>query len=166
MLIRRAFRFADGAEAARGLLLTFEGQRLTSIKNANNQRDLGYVRMDPVLLDRLSGEEIEDRILLRINEVPKEFIDTLLTVEDRDFYQHGGVSPLSIGRAFFANLKAGVITSYSIHYTKLYDVAWLGGRVVGASGRLCLTAHFAIQVRNMGKNGTPLGSNLVVMAAL
>ncbi len=107
VLIRRAFNFADGAEAARGLLLSFDGQRLTGIKNANNQRDLGYVRMDPVLLDRLSGEEIEDRILLRIEEVPKLFIDTLLTVEDRDFYQHGGVSPLSIGRAFFANLKAG-----------------------------------------------------------
>ena len=107
VLIRRPFRFADGSETARPLLLTFDGQRLTRIQNADNQRDLGYVRMDPVLLDRLSGEEVEDRLLLRLDEVPQQFIDTLLTVEDRDFYQHGGVSLLSIGRAFFANLRAG-----------------------------------------------------------
>lgn len=31
----------------------------------------------------------------------------LLLVEDRDFYSHGGVSILSIGRAFLANLRAG-----------------------------------------------------------
>ena len=107
VLIRRAFKFADGNEQARPLLLTFEGQRLKRIQNADTQKDLGYVRMDPVLLDRLTGEEIEDRLLLRLDEVPQSFIDTLLTVEDRDFYHHGGVSLLSIGRAFFANLKAG-----------------------------------------------------------
>ncbi len=107
VLIRRPFKFADGNELARPLLLTFNGQRLQRIQNADSQRDLGYVRMDPVLLDRLSAEEIEDRLLLRLDEVPQSFIDTLLTVEDREFYHHGGVSLLSIGRAFFANLKAG-----------------------------------------------------------
>ena len=107
VLIRRPFKFADGSEGARPLLLTFSGQRLQSIKNADNQKSLGYVRMDPVLLDRLSAEEIEDRLMLRLDEVPQSFVDTLLTVEDREFYNHGGVSLLSIGRAFFANLRAG-----------------------------------------------------------
>ena len=107
VVIRRSFNFADGTEKARPLLLTFSGQRLANIKNADNQRELGYIRMDPVLLDRLSGEEIEDRILLRINQVPQSFANMLLQVEDRDFYNHGGVSLLSIGRAFLANLRAG-----------------------------------------------------------
>lgn len=107
ILIRRAFGFADAQESTRPLLLTFEGQRLKRIQNADNQKDLGYARMDPVLLDRMSGEGLEDRMMLRLDEVPQRFIDTLLLVEDRDFYNHGGVSLLSIGRAFFANLKAG-----------------------------------------------------------
>ncbi|GAM67246.1 multimodular transpeptidase-transglycosylase [Vibrio sp. JCM 19236] len=34
-------------------------------------------------------------------------VDALLTTEDRDFYQHDGVSLTAIGRAFVANLKAG-----------------------------------------------------------
>ena len=107
LVIRRSFDFADGAEKTRPLLLSFSGQRLASIQNADNQHELAYVRMDPVLLDRLSGDEIEDRILLRINQVPQTFVNMLLLVEDRDFYNHGGVSILSIGRAFLANLRAG-----------------------------------------------------------
>ncbi len=107
LVIRRSFDFADGAEKTRPLLLSFSGQRLASIQSADNQHELAYVRMDPVLLDRLSGDEIEDRILLRINQVPQTFVNMLLLVEDRDFYSHGGVSILSIGRAFLANLRAG-----------------------------------------------------------
>ncbi|MCD8547428.1 MAG: penicillin-binding protein 1B [Aeromonadaceae bacterium] len=107
VVIRRGFHFYDGEEPARPLILTFSGQRLTKLQNADNRRELGYVRMDPVLLDRMSAEQVEDRLLLRLNEVPQLFIDTLLTVEDRDFYDHGGVSLLSIGRAFWANLRAG-----------------------------------------------------------
>lgn len=34
-------------------------------------------------------------------------IDALLTTEDRDFYQHDGVEPLSIARALLANIRAG-----------------------------------------------------------
>ncbi|MFP3354660.1 transglycosylase domain-containing protein, partial [Pseudoalteromonas sp. SIMBA_153] len=39
--------------------------------------------------------------------VPNLLIETLLKVEDRDFYHHQGVSPWSILRALAANLKAG-----------------------------------------------------------
>ena len=107
IVIRRSFNFSDGQEKSRPLLLSFSGQRLSKIQNADNQRELGYVRMDPVLLDRISGQEIEDRILLRINQVPQSFVNMLLLVEDRDFYNHGGVSFLSIARAMVANLRAG-----------------------------------------------------------
>ena len=31
--------------------------------------------------DRLSAEQVEDRLLLRLDEVPQLFVDTLLTVE-------------------------------------------------------------------------------------
>ena len=63
--------------------------------------------MDPVLLDRLNTEDREDRLLVRIAEVPDSLLITLLTTEDRDFYQHGGVSPVAIMRAMAANLLAG-----------------------------------------------------------
>lgn len=88
-------------------MLTFSGQRLQAIKNPSNGRELGYARMDPVLLDRLNVEEREDRLLVRLDQVPELLKTALITVEDREFYNHDGVSPMAILRALVVNLKAG-----------------------------------------------------------
>lgn len=58
-LIRRPFEFYDGADGARGLRLTFNGPRLEGIQSLENQRQLGYAQMDPVLLNRLNTEDRE-----------------------------------------------------------------------------------------------------------
>ncbi|MFD1006582.1 penicillin-binding protein 1B [Oceanisphaera ostreae] len=104
---RRSFNFSDGAEDARRILLTFSGQRLQRMQNPANGRELGYARMDPVLLDRLNVEEREDRLLVRLDQVPELLKTALITVEDRDFYEHDGVSPMAILRALVVNIKAG-----------------------------------------------------------
>ncbi|MBO1520370.1 penicillin-binding protein 1B [Oceanisphaera pacifica] len=106
-IYRRSFNFSDGAEKSRRFLLSFSGQRLTRMQNPDNGRELGYGRMDPVLLDRLNVEKREDRLLVRLDQVPELLKTALITVEDRDFYQHGGVSPLAILRALVVNIKAG-----------------------------------------------------------
>ncbi len=48
----------------------------------------------------------EDRILVKLAEVPPLLIQGLLAMEDRDFYHHHGVSPRAIARAMWANTKA------------------------------------------------------------
>ncbi|KUE80511.1 penicillin-binding protein 1B [Aeromonas schubertii] len=106
-LVRRAFDFLDGADGARGMRLTFNGPRLATIASLDKGRPMGFAQMDPVLLDRINTEDREDRLLVRIAEVPDSLLVTLLTTEDRDFYQHGGVSPVAIARAMVANLLAG-----------------------------------------------------------
>ena len=40
-----------------------------------------------------------------INDVPKIFIDAIISVEDKRFYSHNGIDFLSIGRAVFIDLK-------------------------------------------------------------
>lgn len=39
------------------------------------------------------------------NQIPKIFIDAVISVEDKRFYKHKGVDYLSIGRAIFIDLK-------------------------------------------------------------
>ncbi len=43
-------------------------------------------------------------------EIPEVMILSLLAVEDRRFFQHGGVDPVGIGRALVANLRAGGVS--------------------------------------------------------
>ena len=64
-------------------------------------------RLDPLLLDRLNSANIEDRVFVPFEKVPDLFINTLMLMEDRNFYNHNGVSPLAILRAVIVNFKAG-----------------------------------------------------------
>ena len=54
-------------------------------------------------------KNLEDRILIKIDQVPPYLLETLVAVEDRDFYSHHGVSPKSIARALWVNTSAGAM---------------------------------------------------------
>lgn len=49
----------------------------------------------------------ENRIVVPLSEMSTELIDTVLAVEDADFYEHDGVSARSVLRAIKANSAAG-----------------------------------------------------------
>lgn len=84
----------------------FKGDRLQSLKLVGGQ-PLAQLALEPVEIGSIYPGHREDRILLRLNEVPNSLVETLLLIEDRDFYQHIGLSPKAIARAGVANLKAG-----------------------------------------------------------
>jgi len=48
----------------------------------------------------------EDRVLLKLDDVPISLTDALIAIEDRGFYKHHGIAPLAILRALWANLRA------------------------------------------------------------
>ncbi|EOX3352349.1 penicillin-binding protein 1B [Vibrio cholerae] len=106
-LIRRPFEFADGPEPDRRVMLTFDGTGLNKIESLEQERELGYLRLDPKLMGMLEKDSSEQRLFLRRDQFPEVLVDALLVTEDRDFYQHDGVSPLAIVRAMVVNLKAG-----------------------------------------------------------
>ena len=65
------------------------------------------VVVEPELLGSVFGDEIEDRTLVRLSDVPKTLTDAILVTEDRDFYRHAGVSMRRTFGAVFSNLKGG-----------------------------------------------------------
>lgn len=106
-LIRRPFEFSDGPEPDRHVMLHFSDSGLQRIQSLESKGDLGYLRIEPKMLGMLEKDQNEQRLFLRRDQFPEILVDALLATEDRDFYQHDGVSPLAIGRALVANIKAG-----------------------------------------------------------
>ncbi|WP_274883214.1 penicillin-binding protein 1B [Vibrio harveyi] len=106
-LIRRPFEFADGPEPDRHVMLHFSSSGLQRIQSLESKGDLGYLRIEPKMLGMLEKDQNEQRLFLRRDQFPEILVDALLATEDRDFYQHDGVSPLAIARALVANIKAG-----------------------------------------------------------
>ncbi|MBU2896360.1 penicillin-binding protein 1B [Vibrio hepatarius] len=106
-LFRRPFEFTNGPEPDRHVMLYFGTAGLKQIKSLEKSADLGYLRIEPKMLGMLEKDHDEQRLFLRRDQFPEIMVDALLVTEDRDFYQHDGVSPLAIARAMVANLKAG-----------------------------------------------------------
>ena len=52
---------------------------------------------------------LEDRKVIKYEEIPKMVIQAFVASEDARFFQHGGFDMQSMSRAFFKNLEAGKI---------------------------------------------------------
>lgn len=102
----RAFHFPDGFEPSRKVSLQFEGGQLAKLYDFDQKTELALLRLDPVQIGSFYPSRKEDRVLVRLDEVPPLLIKTLLAIEDRDFYGHHGVSLRAIARALWADLKA------------------------------------------------------------
>ena len=68
---------------------------------------LQKVQLEPLEIGSIYPRHQEDRLLVKLEQVPRSLVEILLLIEDRDFYQHHGLSPRSIARAMLANIKAG-----------------------------------------------------------
>ena len=54
---------------------------------------------------QLSAEQ--DRSLVTFDELPQVAIDAVLSAEDKDFFNHGGVDPVGIARAAWVDIRSG-----------------------------------------------------------
>jgi penicillin-binding protein 1B len=104
---RRPFTYIDGYQSAELFSVEFNRSGINRIMQRQQKEALNFARLEPQLIEHLVGAQQEDRELVRLEQVPELFKDTLLLVEDRDFYHHHGVSPISVLRALWVNLWAG-----------------------------------------------------------
>ncbi|OCQ20570.1 penicillin-binding protein 1B [Pseudoalteromonas luteoviolacea] len=103
---RRTFEFYEGEEGATKFTLNFAGKKLASIVDEGGRR-VPTARLEPVQIARIGNETNQDREFVPLNKFPKVLKEALLVVEDRNFYEHHGVSLWSIMRALYSNIRAG-----------------------------------------------------------
>ncbi len=105
IIFQRAFDFGEGEEAKSIITIDVKDEKITALYR--DQAPVSAVKLEPVFIDRILPESKEDRILVSLETVPQKLLDTLLLVEDRDFYFHKGVSITGIARALYSNIIAG-----------------------------------------------------------
>ncbi|WP_036933233.1 penicillin-binding protein 1B [Pseudoalteromonas sp. BSi20439] len=105
-IFRRDFEFYDGLESAHVIELRFSGEKVASIKDKFGRR-LNTARLEPVQIARIGNDSKQDREFVPLDKFPDMLKNALLVVEDRDFYEHHGVSVFSILRALYTNIRAG-----------------------------------------------------------
>ncbi|WWO99882.1 MAG: penicillin-binding protein 1B [Candidatus Dasytiphilus stammeri] len=110
-ILRRPFKFPNSLNSKNffplHLCLFFKKGILNKIVNLYNGQKLSSFRLDPLLLTIWPLNNREQRLFTPIDQFPDMLISILLATEDREFYNHDGISISAICRAFLANLIAG-----------------------------------------------------------
>jgi penicillin-binding protein 1B len=105
-VVSRPFTFWDGPQRSQSFHVGFSGQEVSALTDAAGA-PLTMVRLDPLLIGSIYPAHNEDRVLVRLQDVPASLITTLIAVEDRKFYTHYGIDPRGILRALLMNVRGG-----------------------------------------------------------
>jgi len=105
----RGFAFVQEREPARRIQVAIAAGRVSSLTSGGKNVEL--MRLDPVQIGGIYPSHGEDRVLVRLPEVPDTLRQGLLAVEDRHFYQHWGFSITGIVRAAVSNLRSGQVVA-------------------------------------------------------
>ncbi|MDX1609726.1 MAG: penicillin-binding protein 1B [Halofilum sp. (in: g-proteobacteria)] len=101
----RAFHYPDGPESAQRLEVRFAGDSIAAVTGPRGASALA--RVQPQRIGSVFPGRQEDRLLVRLDEVPRFLLEGLIAVEDQDFRDHAGIQPSAVLRALLANLRAG-----------------------------------------------------------
>jgi penicillin-binding protein 1B len=107
-IFSRGFDFADKTDAAQLFVLSLQGGKVVSLQDDQGQA-LPLVRLEPEEIGGIYPNQMEDRLLVKLDAIPPLLGEALLAIEDKAFLQHRGVSPMAILRAIWVNLTSGKV---------------------------------------------------------
>ena len=100
----RGFQSFEGSEPAQRLSVRFNGRQVAGLSGSD---EVVMARLEPLMIGGIYPAHNEDRILVRLDQTPPYLVEALVAVEDREYFQHFGVSPKGIIRAAYVNMVAG-----------------------------------------------------------
>ena len=104
----RPFVFWDGTQAAKRIRVAFDGGTVINVRDAEG-RDLPLARLEPLPIGGIYPTNNEDRVLVRLAEVPKHLMQALVANEDRNFYSHHGFDLRGIARAVVSLFRSSAL---------------------------------------------------------
>ena len=145
----RGFHFSDASETGSLYNIRLQANRVLSMQGAKGQTQ-HLVRLEPQLIGGIYPAHNEDRELVQLTDLPNGFVQILLAVEDRAYYQHLGISPTGIARAMFANIQAGkvvqggsTLTQQLVKNFYLSDEQTLWRKLQEAPMAMLLNSHYS-----------------------
>ena len=106
----RPFVFWDGLQAPRRIKVAFDGGKVSGVADSEG-KEISLARLEPIPIGGIYPAGNEDRVLVRLSEVPQDFVKALVAVEDRKFFTHHGFDVRGLARAalslFSGKLQGG-----------------------------------------------------------
>lgn len=87
--------------------LQFSGGTLVSIMDMKDQFARSDYQLEPILITNLFDQSREKRRLVKFQDLPQNLVSAILAIEDRRFFDHGGLDYLRLLKAIYVDLTTG-----------------------------------------------------------
>lgn len=106
-LYTQNFEYSNSVELGRLVNIKFAGDKVTQLSDVVSKKPLKLYRLPPAIIGSYHPQNGEDRLLVAREQIPEKLQKILITIEDKQFFNHLGINPISIVRALIANVRAG-----------------------------------------------------------
>lgn len=145
----RGFAFADQPEPSRWVSLDFNNSGIARITDRNGNT-LPLLRLEPLMIGSLYSGKHDDRLLVKLEDMPPVMLAGLVATEDRYFMDHHGISLRGIARAMWTNIAAGglvqggsTITQQLVKNFYLNSERTLSRKILEVWMSVLLEAHYS-----------------------
>src|SRR5688572_5238147 len=97
----RPFVYWDAVQPAKRVTVVFDRGKVAALRDAGGA-ELALARLEPLPIGGIYPAGNEDRVLVRLGDVPKHLVQALIAIEDRSFYSHAGFDPRAVARAVWS----------------------------------------------------------------
>jgi 1A family penicillin-binding protein len=95
-----------------GITYAVFAESLASPEALINRKNSGLIFYDKEGKEFYRTADARDTSIIKLGQIADIAEQATISIEDREFYDHGGFSPQSIGRAIITNLRLGDATAY------------------------------------------------------
>ncbi|MGA9774054.1 MAG: PBP1A family penicillin-binding protein [Blastocatellia bacterium] len=99
----------NGARQFPNITVTFAGSKgITKITDIDSKRNLDSALLEPEMMTALSNDkQRQKQKLVSYKDLPKDYINAVIAIEDRQFFEHSGINVRGISRALFRDVTEG-----------------------------------------------------------
>lgn len=100
----------NGARQFPNITVTFagSGKSIAKITDIDSKRNLDSALLEPEMMTALSNDkQRQKQKLVSYKDLPKDYINAVVAIEDRQFFEHSGINVRGIGRALFRDVSEG-----------------------------------------------------------
>ncbi|HEY6329200.1 MAG TPA: transglycosylase domain-containing protein, partial [Blastocatellia bacterium] len=88
------------------LAVTFakDGRAVTKISDLDTKRNYDSTQLEPELMTELSNEKHQKQKIVSFNDLPKDYVNATVAIEDRQFFEHVGINFRGVFRALWRDV--------------------------------------------------------------
>lgn len=85
------------------------GKSISRITDLETKRQLDSALLEPEMMTAISSEKRQKQKLVSFKDLPKDYINAVVAIEDRQFFDHSGINFRGIFRALWRNVEESEI---------------------------------------------------------